>query len=240
MESHRDQCSICLEIPAIKETATVTPCSHTFCISCINSWVEQKSLCPLCNKEVTTVSFKDEKGNPIEKIVKPASGKANKDEDFSCFDHDYFITEYENLLAQAEDVEFNVKSLMNLKKNSSEIEKSYGLISHVIQELEIKLAFLDREEKLDPKQLVEDINHFSELLKNISYNPANATEKFIDYYDDQYDDYDEEYQSYFVKNEDDYFSAEPTFAVKTTNNKKKKKGKSKTSGQASGGVVLLE
>lgn len=84
-----------------------------------------------------------------------------------------------------------------------------------------------KDKKIDPKQLVEDVHHFTELLKNISLKPAAKTERYIDYYEECFDEgYDEEYQIYFVDDEEDCYGMDVKMAKKS----KKKNGKNKKKG----------
>lgn len=41
------ECPICQE--TIKDTKT-TSCRHTFCVSCLDKWLEIKYTCPLCRR----------------------------------------------------------------------------------------------------------------------------------------------------------------------------------------------
>ncbi len=43
--------------------------------------------------------------------------------DFECLDRDHFLNEYEKLLHRVEEIEFDIKCLQNLKKNSSDVEE---------------------------------------------------------------------------------------------------------------------
>ena len=55
-------CSICLK--KIAKLGKLNLCSHTFCVSCINSWSKISNRCPICR----TVNYKIQISN--EKIIK--------------------------------------------------------------------------------------------------------------------------------------------------------------------------
>jgi hypothetical protein len=51
-----DPCVICLE--RISEPATAQPCQHSsFDFLCLISWLQERSSCPLCKSEITTVYY---------------------------------------------------------------------------------------------------------------------------------------------------------------------------------------
>jgi len=129
METLKETCSICLDVIREDEVSTLSPCRHSFCFPCITGWLEQKSLCPLCMKDAKTVTYTEPKGEKKERIVEVKNEKL-KEEEFECLDHGHFIMEYENLLRRAEEVEFNIRSLMNLKKNSSQLDEYTSTLIH--------------------------------------------------------------------------------------------------------------
>jgi len=117
---------------------------------------------------------------------------------------------------------------------------------HVKYEIELKLKFLAKDSKLDTKQLVEDIHHFTELIKNISCNPARS-EKYINYWDEAIDEpyggYDDDYQCYVVEgDEDDFYPLDVKMSKKNRkkNSKPKKKGTTNTTTTGSNTAVLLQ
>jgi hypothetical protein len=44
----RNQCSICLEAFQEHDTVRTIPCFHTFHKNCIDPWLSQRPLCPVC------------------------------------------------------------------------------------------------------------------------------------------------------------------------------------------------
>jgi hypothetical protein len=42
-------CSICQDTT---QTHVITPCNHDFCKECINNWLKQSSLCPMCRDSI--------------------------------------------------------------------------------------------------------------------------------------------------------------------------------------------
>jgi hypothetical protein len=187
-------------------------------------------------KEASRCSYKELTGTLKEIVIIPKKQGKAKEEEYECLDRGHFITEYRNLSKKAEDVEFNLKSLMNLKRNSSQLDQNFQLILHVKYEIELKLRFLGKDSKIDTKQLVEDIHHFTELLKNISCNPGKS-EKYVSYYDevadDNYGEYDDDYPQYYAADgdEDDCYPVNVKMAKKNRkkNAKAKKKGSTTTS-----------
>ncbi|KUJ14707.1 RING finger domain protein, partial [Mollisia scopiformis] len=55
-DAEENPCVICLE--RISEPATAQPCQHSsFDFLCLISWLQERSSCPLCKSEVTTVHY---------------------------------------------------------------------------------------------------------------------------------------------------------------------------------------
>lgn len=56
IDNHTDPCVICLE--NVSERAVATPCRHhSFDFLCLVSWLQERSVCPLCNNEVYSVEY---------------------------------------------------------------------------------------------------------------------------------------------------------------------------------------
>ena len=45
-------CAICLEEFCRGEEVRTIPCSHTFHSKCIDPWLKQKAICPVCKQSV--------------------------------------------------------------------------------------------------------------------------------------------------------------------------------------------
>jgi hypothetical protein len=41
-------CCICMDVPELKDAATVNGCAHIFCFGCIEKWADRENTCPLC------------------------------------------------------------------------------------------------------------------------------------------------------------------------------------------------
>lgn len=48
IHSKRMECPICLQ--AGRPMCTVDPCSHSFCKTCINKWMNTHETCPMCRQ----------------------------------------------------------------------------------------------------------------------------------------------------------------------------------------------
>jgi hypothetical protein len=59
-------CCICIDAIEKDQSITVLPCSHTFHSSCVDSWLEQRGLCPLCKASVITDHDTDSSNQPSE------------------------------------------------------------------------------------------------------------------------------------------------------------------------------
>lgn len=82
------------------------------------------------------------------------------------------------------------------------MNRAHEMITQIIYEIELKLEFLEKKKKIDPKSLVEDIHHFTELLKNFRVKPTGfKCEKYGDYYDEEIDDYS--YEQYLASENQD-------------------------------------
>ena len=74
------------------------------------------------------------------------------------------------------------------------------MITQIIYEIEIKLSFLEKKKKIDPKSLVEDVQHFSDLISNFVVKCKGIEKDRFDPYCD--DDYcDDNYYDQFVAQE---------------------------------------
>ena len=77
LEQDVNICVICLE--PVTEKAQAQPCQHSqFDFICLASWLEERSSCPLCNTEVSTIhyGFSDD-GDHKEYVVKSTSRSAS-------------------------------------------------------------------------------------------------------------------------------------------------------------------
>ena len=71
---HRDICCICME----SEAVVILPCYHSFCETCIDSWVaSRRSTCPLCRRKMGTRNDRWEviEELPVDFDVKTEIGK---------------------------------------------------------------------------------------------------------------------------------------------------------------------
>lgn len=48
----QESCSICLNNYSVGQNVYHTHCNHYFCITCLNKWLECKTNCPICRKEI--------------------------------------------------------------------------------------------------------------------------------------------------------------------------------------------
>lgn len=55
--NNNSQCPICLEA-LILETQKITKCQHTFCMSCLDKWLETNHTCPMCRTELNEPDVK--------------------------------------------------------------------------------------------------------------------------------------------------------------------------------------
>lgn len=44
------ECPICQETTA---TPKITSCQHTFCVSCLDKWLETNNTCPMCRSQIS-------------------------------------------------------------------------------------------------------------------------------------------------------------------------------------------
>ena len=45
-----DECLICMENFAVGKRIKVLKCSHEYCASCLDTWLEKEKRCPVCSK----------------------------------------------------------------------------------------------------------------------------------------------------------------------------------------------
>ena len=55
LNTYNEECSICrnhiINIDETNNGIVVGKCGHAFHETCINSWIKEKKVCPLCNKK---------------------------------------------------------------------------------------------------------------------------------------------------------------------------------------------
>lgn len=232
MKLQRDTCPICLD-PFPATTSTVQPCKHSFCRPCIYTWAALRTTCPLCLEPFATISILNEEEDTKEEIVRvndpSRSYLITPDEEFECLDHKHFVKEFQALYKRAKEAEYELKANVMMKKGGGSSDRNYQLIMHVKQEIELKLAFLSQERKIIPKELLQEVEHFSGLINSFRYGITEKTSNIeMSSMPDVYaeDDYYEGQQQNFYDEDYSLFD----FAVKKSGKKSKKtnkKGKAK-------------
>jgi hypothetical protein len=51
-----DECSICLQKIKLNQIIRETKCNHKYHAKCLDRWLEEKSLCPLCKNNLLITS----------------------------------------------------------------------------------------------------------------------------------------------------------------------------------------
>jgi len=170
------------------------------------------------------------KGEFADLKVSPKTSKKASEEDFECFDHNYFVHEFRALFKQIKDTEFSLKSQLGMKRKASKTESNYQLSLHMKQEVEMKLNFLARVTKINPRELLEDIQHNLDLLRKINHSGEAPQYEQFTYIEDVY--YEDEYCE---ENDSNVFSVY-TVAQKGPKGSKKK-NKNKTKGKKEGSDI---
>jgi hypothetical protein len=170
MKLYKDSCPICLE--SLETAASVVqPCNHIFCGVCIHTWAALKATCPLCLEPFSTItssySEEDTKEETVQVKAPMKTYGSQEEEDFECLDHRHFVKEFQTLYKQAKEAEFEVKARVVSKRRHGEPERNYELLQNVKQEIEIKLMFLSQEKKIFPKELLEEVQYFSSIIKKM-------------------------------------------------------------------------
>jgi len=225
MEASKDACPICLE-GLSKEASTIEPCNHTFCLECITKWTTQNASCPLCLKQVDFIKSRSKSADAQDTeeeiydfVVPPNGSKKTVEEEFECFDHHYFLSQFRTLLKQVNDTEFTIKRELGGNRRKNELEKNYQLAMNMKEEIQIKLSYLERVRKISPRDLLQDIQHFCDLIKKMN------SEDQTDYTDDfDYGEYEDEYYCYDAEyNENNIYSMYSVNISKGSKSKKKTK-----------------
>jgi len=234
MKLQIDTCPICLE-PLAAITSKVQPCSHSFCRACICTWATLRATCPLCLEPFVTISIASEEEDTKEEVIKVSgTGTAymqQQEEEFDCLDHGHFVKEFQAIYKRAKEVEFELKARVVIKRGGAS-ERDYQLILHMKHEIELKLAFLAQEKKIFPKELLKEVEHFSNVIKSFCYGSDRPKGLEDGYLHDVYAD--EEYYGEGEGRSEGYCLFD--FAIKKSPNMKKgnRKGKmtkGKTEGQ---------
>jgi len=211
-------------------------------LECITKWTGQNASCPLCLKQVDFIKGRkksahaeDTKEEVYNLVVLPNGSKKSAEEEFECFDHHYFLCQFKTLLKQVNDTEFTIKRELGGNRRKNELEKNYQLAMNMKEELQIKLRYLERVNKISPRDLLEDIQHFCDLIRRM--NSEDQTD-YIDDYD--YGDYEDEYYCYEAEeNENNIYSMYSVNISKGSKSKKKtKNNKSKNKKETDDSTVL--
>ena len=90
-----NECSICTQIPIAYHEMTVTPCGHTFCLSCIlehldfQSELSKEKLCPNCRAPISKYQlFRIRKQNTSGKMIRFHTKEESEDRDFQLYLYD--------------------------------------------------------------------------------------------------------------------------------------------------------
>jgi len=223
MKEGKDSCPICLETCDVAPSV-VQPCNHAFCHSCIGTWAAVRPTCPLCLEPFSTISVSHEQEEDskeeIIRVRENSTGYKLQEEDFECLDHSHFTKQFQALLKQAKEAEFELKAQVAIKKRSDDKEKNYQLVLHMKEEIGMKLLFLAQERKIVPKELLEEIEHFSNLLRKVRYGDKSVAT--LEYFEEE-----EYYYGDDVEEQKPSASGFSLFdvAVKKTSNSKKKNNK---------------
>ena len=56
ISNRNDECSICLQKIKLNQIIRETNCNHDYHAKCLDRWLEEKSYCPLCKKNLLITS----------------------------------------------------------------------------------------------------------------------------------------------------------------------------------------
>jgi len=173
-------------------------------------------------KKIKSTEAEDSKEDLCNVKVTLVESKKPSEEEFECFDHQYFMREYKALNKKIQDAEFNLKAEIGMRRRKIELEKNYQMALHMKQEVEMKINFLGRVKKISPRDLLEDIEHFCDLLRKINSSEKTYAEEFEYTEDCHYEDDD-----YYYNQAEDYSMYSIAVTKETKSKKKKNKGKNK-------------
>lgn len=56
ISNRNDECSICLQKITLNQIIRETKCNHNYHVKCLDRWLEERTFCPLCKKELLVSS----------------------------------------------------------------------------------------------------------------------------------------------------------------------------------------
>lgn len=72
-EEEAEQCAVCRVEFESEDEVKKLPCGHYYHPECVGQWLQQKKICPQCNREVTCSSSGGNAGRPPLAAVAPAA-----------------------------------------------------------------------------------------------------------------------------------------------------------------------
>jgi len=212
-------CVICFEHITQEQKAVIKNCAHSFCFTCIKSWMETTITCPLCKQtmDVLQHSFTSETSFQEEQVEAPnpdSRGGGNNNngnnnnvqDELQCLDHSYFITEVQRLLHDAERRHRQLWQESQSHRGLSMWEQQQlETVEGVVAELRNHKRKLQALLLFDPHSTIQDLYRLQDLLQDSwrgvpVYNTAPRSPAAVRYgaddadqaEDDEDDDLDED------------------------------------------------
>jgi len=133
----------------------------------MQQWISQKVKCPLCSSSIERVNFK-KNGQLLESLIlhnlKTLKNPVSDQDNYECFDHAYFLKEYEKLNGRSKDLEFTIKSD---RKHIYYDSGSWNALENLKVDIGRKMKMMKEFKKFEAKYLLDDILANDLTLKRI-------------------------------------------------------------------------
>jgi len=167
-------CVICFEHISIDTKAVIKNCAHEFCFSCIKSWTETTTTCPLCKQQFDVLhhsftsdgSYQEEKIDPPNINRSDSGGHNNVEEQLQCLDHSFFIAEVQRLLQDAERMHRQLWQANQSHRGLAPYEKQQlETLEGVVAELRNHKRKLQALLQFEPHTMLQDLYRLQDLLR---------------------------------------------------------------------------
>lgn len=157
------RCPICLH--AVTDAATVSGCSHAFCLACLRQWAASRPspACPLCKVAITVLC----RGDGTEEAL-PSPPPATPDDapaDLGCLDHAFFAEEARRLQRRVASAQHGVAASRGRRCVDAAAAEGLGQLAATLDSL---IADLGEEIPFDPEVMLQQLYDLESGLVAVS------------------------------------------------------------------------
>jgi len=97
------------------------------------------------------------------------------EENFECFDHNYFLEEYAMIMKKLEELEFEFRSLIRNKRFNNKLKENQVSIMYIKDETKTTIANLKKGGPIVPVEILKDLQSTDQLIKKMFKDVRNCT-----------------------------------------------------------------